>query len=215
MSATLLSVVSTLATLMSIAMFSAQIPEMRLCTRQRSMQKRPFLPFLTLVLNCSVWLLYGWLSHTLAILVTNGYGFVCALYYCSVFLTYDDDAERAKQRQQLGAVAAFVLFVAVYAARDHVTATPIVGLLASSFAIAVFASPLAQIVHVVKTKSVALLSFPFAVASVVSSGLWTAFGVLAGDGNVYVPNSIAFLLSCAQLSLFALYGRSAPKTLEV
>lgn len=211
----LLNVVSTLATLLSFAMFAAPIPEIRNCARQRSMNKRPFLPFLTLTLNCAIWLLYGWLSHTLAILVTNGFGLVCALYYCSVFLTHDDDAERAKQRQQLSLVAFAVVVLAVFAAVDHVRATPLIGLVASSVSIAVFASPLAQLLNVVRSKSVATLSFPYAVASAVSSGLWSAFGLLAGDGNVYIPNIIAFMLSLAQLSLFLVFGRAAPTGKEL
>ena len=161
------------------------------------------------------WLLYGWLSHTLAILVTNGFGLVCALYYCSVFLTHDDDAERAKQRQQLSLVAFAVVVLAVFAAVDHVRATPLIGLVASSVSIAVFASPLAQLLNVVRSKSVAALSFPYAVASAVSSGLWSAFGLLAGDGNVYIPNIIAFMLSLAQLSLFLVFGRAAPTGKEL
>lgn len=52
-----LAVVSPIATMLSIAMFSAPIPEMRAFERQRHVQQRPFLPTLTLVLNCAIWLI--------------------------------------------------------------------------------------------------------------------------------------------------------------
>jgi solute carrier family 50 protein (sugar transporter) len=142
-------------------------------------------------------------------MLTNGYGLLCSLYYASVFLRFDEIKERAKNRQLLAGVGALVGVVLVGSVIDHVAATPLVGLLASGFSIAVFASPLAQLAHIVKVRSVASLSFPFALASTLSASLWTAFGYLAHDGNIYVPNFIAFLLSASQLALFAMFSSSS------
>jgi solute carrier family 50 protein (sugar transporter) len=140
------------------------------------------------------------------VMLTNGYGLICALYYGSVFVRFDETSARARNRQMLMGLGAFIFVVLVGSMADHVSATPLVGLMASGISIAVFASPLAQLAHIVRTRSAASLSFPFALASTLSASLWTAFGYFSNDANIWVPNFIAVLLSASQLALFVIFG---------
>eukprot|EP01108_Squamamoeba_japonica_P008353 TRINITY_DN740_c0_g1_i2.p1 TRINITY_DN740_c0_g1~~TRINITY_DN740_c0_g1_i2.p1 ORF type:complete len:213 (-),score=32.48 TRINITY_DN740_c0_g1_i2:434-1072(-) len=173
-----------------------------------SVGQRAFLPYLSLLLNCAVWSLYGWLSAQRTIVAVNAFGLVTASICISVYLRNSAPLARARYEQHTMAALLGVLLLFGLGVWDHVMAVQVVGLVASMLSIAVFASPLAQLAHVVRTRDTSSLSFVLALASAAASASWTAFGYLVQDSHVLLPNALGLALSIAQLSLFVFFGTS-------
>lgn len=68
-----------------------------------------------------------------------------------------------------------------------------------------FAAPCCMIADVIKKRSAEMLPLPLIFMSFVSSVQWLAFGMIAKDPFIQVPNLLGAILSGMQLSLFCIY----------
>jgi solute carrier family 50 protein (sugar transporter) len=105
--------------------------------------------------------IYGFLTRTLTIVSVNAYGTVASAYFIAVFFSYSSAEQQQSESRQIAIVLATGLACLLFGLYDHVTATPVIGLLASALSIAFFASPLAQMSQVIRTKSVESMSFGY------------------------------------------------------
>ena len=103
-------------------------------------------------------------------------------------------------------LASVVLIQLYLELEDHLeTAQTVLGVLCSLLYIAYCCAPLSSTKQVLMTRSTQGLPFILILATVCATALWTCYGALIEDYVVIIPNLLGFLLSTAQLSLFALY----------
>lgn len=168
------------------------------------------LPFLTGILTTFIWLEYGVRKPDGIVASVNIVGLLLQASFLACFYVY------TKPKQPLH-LRIFVLVAALITVHCNVTyyvataemSVRILGFLGSAAALFFFASPLASLAQVVKTKSVECLPFPLILSSFIVSSLWALYGVLCDDPFIYVPNTIATIITAAQLALFLVYPSKA------
>ena len=162
-----------------------------------------------MLFNCAWWLAYGALKADRAILACNGLGGAIALAGAGTFLQYASTSEDANYCRKLygGVVgtAAGVL-MAGHVALPAATLMSLVGFVAMSGSVVLFASPLTELKQMLAKKDASNLS-PFIIFfSVVATTLWTLYGVLAKDAYIALPNGIGLGLSLVQAGVYWQYG---------
>lgn len=79
------------------------------------------------------------------------------------------------------------------------------GYICCTITVIFFAAPCCMLMDVLRTKSTEMLPLPLILMSFIGSVQWFAFGLIANDLFLQVPNLLGALLSGTQLMLFCLY----------
>lgn len=90
-----------------------------------------------------------------------------------------------------------------------ITLNLVAGYICCSVTILFFASPCCMIADVIKKQSTEMLPLPLIFMTFISSVQWLAFGIIAKDPFIEVPNIFGTVLSGLQLSLFWIYPNKA------
>lgn len=164
------------------------------------------LPFVSLLVNCIIWTLYGILQDDNTIIVPNAIGIPAGLF-CT--MAYMSKCHSPKSEAPL-LLTATVLSLCCSLAFYHGDSQSL-GLVGCALAILVMGSPLATMKNVIVTKSTASIPFFTSLFMWLNSLCWTSYGLLiTADINVYGPNGIGLLLASTQLLLFIIYGFDTP-----
>lgn len=133
--------------------------------------------------STTLWLYYGLLTENDTITNTNGFGFAVFLIYNVFYYCMCINRHSINKQYLAVLISLFLLWNLPTYFKDPIKVT---GLLASSFNIAFFASPLIQIRVVLKTKSAESLPFLLILVSFVSSCLWFCYGSIIDDAFIKV-----------------------------
>ncbi|CAB0038201.1 unnamed protein product [Trichogramma brassicae] len=79
------------------------------------------------------------------------------------------------------------------------------GVLTTALFLFLVGSPLMHIGEIIKTKSTAMLPFPLIFMGTIVAFQWLVYGLIINNAFIIFQNGVAFTLSLAQLSLFAIY----------
>lgn len=117
----------------------------------------PLLPYSSMVLNCSLWILYSLLVNEITVLYANTVGLVLGAYYFYVF--YSNCSPTAtglpgtlKDHVQ-GTVTAVALALLIAAVLPRDTAAELIGKAAVIFCVILFASPLSVLKQAILAQS--------------------------------------------------------------
>ncbi|KAL8455114.1 hypothetical protein Emag_001051 [Eimeria magna] len=152
------------------------------------------LPFFTLLFSASLWLLYGILRVDPTLLLPNVSGVVAGGWFVVTF--WANAGREDKQRFLLslylraGALILASLLLLCLCC-PYAVAELVVGLVASVVNVVSYAAPLAALRAVLKEKSTALMPAEISVGNFICSGLWLAYGWIAQDIFIIIPNFIA------------------------
>ena len=194
----------------------------------------PLLPYSSMVACTFVWTVYGILHDEHSVWMSNGVGLALASYYCWEYAKSADDHESSRialHRNSVGVIVVLTTIMAMVATRTaggiaddsafHLNfssllgqqgdaaaaASSMIGLLADTLCVALFASPLAKMAHVVQTRSSTAIPWAQSVATTINCGLWSTVGLWGlHDMYIAVPNTIGLLLGVLQLSLKVAYS---------
>ena len=67
-----------------------------------------------------------------------------------------------------------------------------IGYAASAWGVAMAVAPLLQVRRIIVRRSAADVSVPYLLVLQMGFGLWIAYGIVAGNGLLAIPNTIAF-----------------------
>lgn len=170
--------------------------------QQNSNEKKlSSIPYLTLLVNCIVWSVYSTMRGLFALFLPNALG-VFVGFYCS--LVYHQFSRIPMPVPHIAVASAIVVLTFVLASAGSVG---LVGLLATTLAFLVYASPLATIRTVIREKSTASLPFHTSLLIWLSAFFWTMYGgFVAKDYSVLVSSLAGLCTGSIQLFMFALYG---------
>jgi len=158
------------------------------------------LPYISLLTNCVIWTMYGWLRNDATVFAPNATGICTALVCARIFHVY----AREKPWKLYSAALAILVVASILANAGAVSS---IGLLGCILSVLLSGSPLAVMGTVWKEKSTASLPFAISLILWVNSFSWMSYGLfIANDPMIYGPNILGFALSCAQMSLFVLFG---------
>jgi solute carrier family 50 protein (sugar transporter) len=161
--------------------------------------------YVTMLLQGVLWSIYGVLQASLPMLIVNLGSITCGTYYTFTFYSFTSDKAGFQKLilQCAGFTSAVLIFV--FGFTDPGKQASTLGLIASGFTVAMFASPLVSIKQVIISKSTEVLDKTFTIVLVIHTFIWTSYGFSINDPYVLVPNALGFALGLAQLSLFGIF----------
>lgn len=188
--------------------------------------------------RCSLWLKYGILADETTVILVNAVGSTLFLGYFIVFWMFTVNTSTI-YRQFFGALLVLGMTLAYtdYYEINRTEAIEVVGksmrrsinhffsfifqfymflsgYICCGITVLFFAAPCCMLVDVFRKKCTEMLPLPLILMSFIGSVQWFAFGVIANDRFLQVPNFIGAVLSAAQLALFCIYPNKARSPLS-
>lgn len=209
-------IVGIIGNVISVLMFASPISTFWQIVKKKSTQDYEGLPYVTTLMNASLWSFYGILKPGgLLILTVNGAGSVLQTIFVTLFLIYAPPKTKvmvAKMAVVLNVILIGAVVVVVMFAFHGYTRLRIVGTLGAVLSVCMYAAPMAIMRLVVQTKNVKFMPFSLSFSLFLNAGVWTTYAVLLGDYFIGVPSAIGFLLGTAQLVIYAIYRNKTPQT---
>ena len=172
--------------------------------KARSTSNLSPIPFLSQLVNCVVWGIYGLLRHDVTIFWPNFVGFWAGLFAVLVF-------HRFCKKKPVFYYGIFCLpfLICIEFARENNDFK--VGVLGCTLAVIVSGAPLATIKTVFREKSTAALPLLPSIFTWMNAFCWFLYGYLIVDDiMIYGPNSMGLLLASIQMALYVIYGFPPP-----
>jgi solute carrier family 50 protein (sugar transporter) len=164
-------------------------------------EKYSIIPFLTLMINCFYWTLYGVATDEMSVYISNFVGFLIGLAGTVIYHQYSIFPPYIF----FYIMTFFFFFIGILI--DSLKWINVLGIMAMIFAIFLYGAPLVTIFTVIQENNTESLSFPIALSSWVSSITWTLYGFyVVNDTWVVIPSLIGITLTSIQLFLFFAYG---------
>ncbi|KAJ4455296.1 putative solute carrier family 50 (sugar transporter) [Paratrimastix pyriformis] len=205
----LLTLLSILGVIGAGLQFTALVPRVWGFFKMNSVGDYPFVPILSIALQCFVWSAYGYLIRDFSVFGLNAYGCFLGCFYCLIYFR-----TMPAQRQKIFLISLCSVLVIVIAG-FCVSMIPsiidlgydkdIIGKMAMAGSIALFAAPLVAMGQVIRARSCASMSLPLLLAALLSSHSWFFYGLLKPDLNIWLPNGIGSGLNWIQAILFAVF----------
>jgi solute carrier family 50 protein (sugar transporter) len=145
----------------------------------------------------------------------NFVGLACALFYLGTYYCFSAHRQHELFVQALALCSAALLAIMITARSINPYHTvPMLGLISSSFSVALFGSPLVKLYHVVMvTKSAASIPLSQSVLGFLCSSAWAFYGYLLQDWYMITPNLLGSLLSLLQLGIIWAYWTRSVESL--
>jgi len=194
----------------TVGLFLAGVQICNRIYRMRSTGDISGFPFVATMVNCTLWLLYGYSANNSTIIIVNLIGVILQTCYTLFYLRYTPD--RTSYIRTVSTAVLFLVCVAAYLqffAADQATNVYHTGLIASITTVIMFGSPLASLREVVQKQSTESLSFPLCFANFIVPSEWVIYGMLINDKFVQVPNFLGAILGFIQVCLFFKYPRQS------
>ncbi|KAG3002311.1 hypothetical protein JG687_00012868 [Phytophthora cactorum] len=202
------------------------VPDMYNVHRNKNIGEVAELPLITMVVNCHLWMTYGYATDSMfPLLGSQLFGEIVGILYNIVYYRWSPE-EKRKRLRKLYAIAFTVwcvvtLYVVlgvsgVFGQTKSEVGTSL-GYVGCAFSLSMFSSPLATLKHVVSTKSSASIPINMCTMILVSTVLWTGSGIVDDDYFVAVINTVGVVLSCTQIAIYFMYrpGKNADVAMQL
>jgi len=163
----------------------------------------PSLQFTSMLLNCVLWSMFGFLLQEGPIIIPNGCGTILSLIYIAAYYIYSKDPSQLKKELSLVFLLLIFGFFLSQQFDDNY-----VGSLAAGASVAMLAAPLVQFNTVIKTRDTTPLG-PFVICVVgwLCSFTWFIQGwFILNKRQIWVANGLGNLSANCTLALFGIYG---------
>eukprot|EP00270_Netrium_digitus_P011779 TRINITY_DN3762_c0_g1_i1.p1 TRINITY_DN3762_c0_g1~~TRINITY_DN3762_c0_g1_i1.p1 ORF type:complete len:244 (+),score=64.90 TRINITY_DN3762_c0_g1_i1:186-917(+) len=203
-------------TLAAVLMFFSPVTTIQRIMRNKSTEEFSPFPFVSTLLNCSVWVVYSLPSVTpnrSSLLVTNFLGAAAQVFFVAVFAKFAKDRPKQLLQQLLGVygTAMAVLFVLISYVLPADNVSTVVGFMGMILTVVMFAAPLSAVAVVMRTGNVDFMPLSLTVMALICSIVWSMYGAYVRDVYVLVPNALGVLLGLIQLSLYIILSQRPGK----
>ncbi|TYZ60656.1 hypothetical protein PybrP1_009154 [[Pythium] brassicae (nom. inval.)] len=199
----------------SMFMCLSPAPSMLKIHRRKACGEVVVLPLLSLWGNCHLWMLYGYLTENIfPVFLTFGTGELLAIAYLIVY--YRHTSERAEVRRLASWIFAGLLLVTLYAlsgdfmlgitSQSKKSTSVVVGYIAVTVCLLLFASPLATLRRVIQTKSAASFPILMCVVGFFGNSLWVTYGAMIDDMFMCLSNVVCVALGFVQIVVYIIYN---------
>lgn len=168
--------------------------------RDKNIRKLSIIPFITIFVNCTIWVFYGSLRHQYSIIVSNAIGIIVGIISTISFLFFSM-YPAPPFYFAIGFV--IILIASIFAFLNN---AEVVGLISVCLSILVYGSPLSTIQTVIIEKSTRSMPLDVSLAAFLSSFSWTLYGWFrVHDSIIFYPSILGLVLGVIQVSLYWIY----------
>ncbi|KAL4559814.1 hypothetical protein LXL04_031960 [Taraxacum kok-saghyz] len=203
-----------LGNVVSFMVFLSPMPTFYKVYKKKSTEGFQSIPYVVGLFSAMLWIYYALLKGNAMLLITiNSVGIVIQTFYICVFLIY------APKKARMESVKLIILFIVVgfglivllteFLAKG-VKRGVIVGWICLVFSLCVFVAPLGVLRQVIKTKSVEYMPILLSLALTLSAVMWFFYGLLLGDYNIAIPNTLGFTFGIIQIILYFIFKNKKP-----
>uniref|UniRef100_T1HM70 Sugar transporter SWEET1 n=3 Tax=Rhodnius TaxID=13248 RepID=T1HM70_RHOPR len=164
----------------------------------------PF-PFVCGVTSCILWATYANIINETALIIVNVFGALLMFSYIVAYYMFATRKGSLLKQILMVTILITIAQVYIHSIDEFEKAKSHLGIICCSVTLTFFAAPLANLAHVIRVQSSESLPFPLILMSLVVTAQWTLYGYILKDKFITYPNLLGFLLSCFQLSLFAIF----------
>ncbi|XP_047356051.1 sugar transporter SWEET1 [Vespa velutina] len=179
--------------------------------KKKSSESFDPMPFLGGVGMSILMLRYAWMLGDPTMIKVNVFGLIANTVYMAVYCYYSPN-----MKDTLALISKAVIFIAVFLAYTQVEHPDKVeyryGIITTVLLLFLIASPLIHLRKIIETKDTSILPFPLIVMGTAVSFQWLLYGLIINNVFVIFQNSVGFVLSVAQLSLFIIFPSKSSKT---
>jgi solute carrier family 50 (sugar transporter) len=169
--------------------------------KERSVGDLSPIPFLSLLMNGSVWFIYGSVKCDWTILVPN---FTAVLVGAICVSLYHINAKERISLVLYGMVLSVIGSAIILGSKSDLRSLGLIGVFLS---ILLMGSPLSTVTIVVKEKRTDSMPFTTSFTTFLNCLAWTSYGYfVADDPMLWIPSFIGLILAILQLALFVIYG---------
>lgn len=198
--------------LAAVGLFISPAPDLLRIHRTNIIGEVSVVPLVSLFGSAYLWSIYGLFTDSVfPVVITNALGLLAATVYTAVYFVHT--TERRAVLKLIACVGAGLACVTVYAVLGAAGVTgqtlkeagKVVGFLAVSANIALFASPFETVATIVRTKNASSLPIALCFVAMINCALWVLYGIIGDDMFVLTPNALGFVFSVVQVSLYVKY----------
>ncbi|MFS7910108.1 putative SWEET sugar transporter [Helianthus anomalus] len=198
----------------SFAVFLSPMPTFYKVYKKKSTEGFQSIPYVVGLFSAMLWIYYALLKGNCMLLITiNSVGIVIQTFYLCVFVIYAPGKARMECLKliTLFIIVGFGLIVLLTQfLTKGVKRWTIVGWICLIFSLCVFVAPLGVLRQVIRTKSVAYMPILLSIALTISAVMWFFYGLLLGDFNIAIPNTLGFTFGVLQIILYFVYKNKKP-----
>ncbi|XP_071742524.1 bidirectional sugar transporter SWEET14-like [Rutidosis leptorrhynchoides] len=200
--------------IVSFMVFLSPLPTFYKVYKKKSTEGFQSIPYVVGLFSAMLWIYYALLKGNAMLLITiNSVGIVIQTFYLCVFVLYAPKKARIESLKLItlfiivgfGLIVLLTEFLAKGAKRGV-----IVGWICLIFSLCVFVAPLGVVRQVIKTKSVEYMPILLSLALTLSAVMWFFYGLLLGDFNIAIPNTLGFTFGVLQIILYFVYKNKKP-----
>lgn len=201
--------------IVSFMVFLSPLPTFYKVYKKKSTEGFQSIPYVIGLFSAMLWIYYALLKKNVMLLITiNSVGIFIQTFYLCVFVFYAPKKARIESLKliTLFIVVGFGLIVLIteFLAKG-VHRVVIVGWICLIFSLCVFVAPLGVLRQVIKTKSVEYMPILLSLALTLSAVMWFFYGLLLGDFNIAIPNTLGFTFGIIQIILYYVYKNKKPE----
>ncbi|OAD55537.1 Sugar transporter SWEET1 [Eufriesea mexicana] len=162
------------------------------------------MPFLGGIGMCILMLQYAWIVRDPAMINVNVFGLLTNTVYMAIYYYYSPQTKDTLAL--IGKATIFVMVFLVYAQMESPEKIEYrYGLIVTILFFFLMASPLIHLKQIIQTKNVDILPFPLIFMGTIVTFLWLLYGIIINNTFIIFQNSVGFVLSATQMSLFVIY----------
>ncbi|KAK9069869.1 hypothetical protein SSX86_010265 [Deinandra increscens subsp. villosa] len=198
----------------SFMVFLSPLPTFYKVYKKKSTEGFQSIPYVIGLFSAMLWIYYALLKGNVMLLITiNSVGIVIQSFYLCVYVFY---APKKARMESLKLIVLFIVvgFGLIVLLTQFLTKgaerVVIVGWVCLVFSLCVFVAPLGVLRQVIKTKSVEYMPILLSLALTLSAVMWFFYGLLLGDFNIAIPNTLGFTFGIIQIILYLLYKNKKP-----
>ncbi|CAM8971283.1 unnamed protein product [Rhodiola kirilowii] len=215
----LASICGIIGNIVSFMVYLSPMPTFFNIYRRRSTESYHSFPYAIAHFSAMLYLYYAILKkeNGTVLISINSFGVVIETVYLIIYLIYATPASKVLTKWiflalNLGVFGLIILITML--AFEGTARTKAAGWICASVSVAVFASPLSIMYQVIRTKSVRYMPLMLSVMLTVCAVVWFFYGFLIHDYFIAFPNVLGFVLSIAQIALYACYRNHPEQNAE-
>jgi uncharacterized protein with PQ loop repeat len=217
----LLHIVSTVATISNIFMYSSNLLPFREVWRKRGWGDYSPNTALGILFGATCWFAYGLVSGLFPLILCNLLGLSVGFVGLAAFTKYAPSPIAGKQVFFRGLAVVSGCGALILAAKlgvftsDPDSQSAMIGYFACSSTVTMFSAPLLAAVDMVKKRDASRLMLEVVIIGLINGLAWTVYGFLVADNMVIVPSGLASTIVFIQLVLRLVFPGNAPRVSDI